>query len=133
MFYCDTSALAKLVMNEEGTGRLQDALGHGAVLVSSELVRTELRRAVNRYESNLVAATQRVLDGLVLVTVTADVLDDAAMILPPSLRSLDAIHLASALVLREELEAVISYDRRMLTAASALGLPVLSPGQALEI
>jgi hypothetical protein len=61
-------------------------------------------------------------------TVSSAVLTDAVRLAPASLRSLGAIHLASALLLRDELEAFVAYDECLLNAASALGLPVASPG-----
>ena len=65
---------------------------------------------------------------LSLVTLDRELLEVAGKLTPPTLRSLDAIHLATALTLREELEAFVAYDERLLTAASDLGLPVASPG-----
>jgi predicted nucleic acid-binding protein len=70
---------------------------------------------------------RRTVAGLTLLAIDAAVLDAAAKIEPPGIRSLDAIHLASASSIGSALGAVISYDRRMLFAAGALGLPTLSP------
>ena len=59
---------------------------------------------------------------------TASVLTRAAGARPVTLRALDALHLASALAIRHDLSAFVSYDKRLLTAAEEAGLPVVSPG-----
>jgi predicted nucleic acid-binding protein len=63
-----------------------------------------------------------------LIRLDDDLLDTAAHLDTPALRSLDAIHLASALALGKGLAAVVSYDRRMAAAAERLGLTVVAPG-----
>lgn len=68
------------------------------------------------------------LESTTLLALRTDLLTRAGTLLPPALRSLDAIHLASALIIRDELDAFVAYDARLLEAASALGLPVASPG-----
>jgi predicted nucleic acid-binding protein len=62
------------------------------------------------------------------VQLAPEVIDSAAALAPPTLRSLDAIHIASALSIREELEGLITYDARMRDAAQQHGLRVFSPG-----
>lgn len=127
MFYLDTSALAKLVIDESESDDLRDYLGT-AQLGSSQLVITELPRAVFRRSPAATGEVARTLASLVLVSMSVETLTHAGTVPPPTLRSLDAIHLATALALREELEAFIAYDERLLEAASALGLPVAAPG-----
>jgi hypothetical protein len=68
-----------------------------------------------------------VLDTLTLMSVTASLCDDAARLVPAELRSLDALHLASALSLHDDLEGMVSYDERLSNAARACGVAVASP------
>jgi predicted nucleic acid-binding protein len=74
-----------------------------------------------------VAEARRHLEGIHLIRLDDDLLDRAADLDPPGMRSLDAIHLAAAVSLGDDLAAVITYDERMSAGAHALGLPVLSP------
>ncbi len=99
----------------------------GRVLVASELVRTELRRAAARTGGVAVAGVEALLDRLVLVRLESALLDAAGEMPPPALRSLDAIHIQSALVLGGQLEALVTYDARMADAARVAGLHVLTP------
>lgn len=99
----------------------------GRVLAASELVRTELRRAAARTGGGALAGVEALLDRLVLVRLEAALLDDAGRMDPPALRSLDAIHVQSALVLAGQLEALVTYDARMAEAARGAGLRVLAP------
>ena len=71
--------------------------------------------------------TDLLLGEVTLVELTPSLLESAGRLPDPSLRSLDAIHVATALLVRDEIDAVISYDQRMLTAAAAHGLPTASP------
>jgi len=126
LLYLDTSAAVKLLLSEEESLAIR-AYVSDRDWASSALLRTELVRAVVRVDPSVVP---RALDLLLqprLLAIEARVLDTAARLSPPSLRSLDAIHLASALELRDELTAFVAYDDRLLAAASALGMPVASP------
>jgi len=126
LLYLDTSAAVKLLLLEQGSLAIR-AYVSDQDWASSVLLRTELVRAVVRVDPSVVP---RALDLLLqprLLAVEARILDTAARLSPPSLRSLDAIHLASALELRDELTAFVAYDDRLLAAASALGMPVASP------
>lgn len=127
--YLDTSALTKLVVRE----RESDALG--TFLADHEndqcfvaaLARTELIRAVlRRGSSDPVAQARRLLSRIDLVPLTSRLLDQAAMLAPPSLRTLDAVHLAAAQT-APDLRAVITYDVRLAEAAERLGMPVAAP------
>jgi len=100
----------------------------GRLLAASDLVRTELRRAAARAGGAAVAAVEVLLDRLVLVRLEAPLLDAAGRMEPPALRSLDAIHVQSALVLGEQIAALVTYDKRMADAARDAGLQVWSPG-----
>lgn len=128
MHYFDSSALAKLVLEEPESEALQHYEKGVHKTVSSGLARTELARAVARVEPSRSHRVTDLIRRIDLVPVSGAVLTDAGRLAPASLRSLDAIHLASALLLRDELEAFVAYDERLLGAASALGLPVASPG-----
>lgn len=130
LFYCDTSALTKLVVHESESTALVAYLGTDFPLVSSDVAITELPRAVLRRAPEMRERIDQTLDSLTLVTLSVRLLNRAGAIPPPQLRSLDAIHLASALTIRDELRAFIAYDTRLLEAAAALGLPVASPGLA---
>jgi len=126
LLYLDTSAAVKLLLLEEESLAIR-AYVSDQDWASSALLRTELVRAVVRVDPSVVP---RALDLLLqprLLAIEARILDTAARLSPPSLRSLDAIHLASALELRDELTAFVAYDDRLLAAASALGMPVASP------
>jgi len=114
------------VVPEAETDALRRAV-RGEVLLASDLVRTELRRAVRRAAPLQGAVAESVLARLRLVRLDADVLDAAGRLDPPVLRSLDAIHLACALLLGAELDAFVTYDVRQAEAASAAGLTVSSP------
>lgn len=72
-------------------------------------------------------AARAVLDALVLMQVTTEVFEAAALLSPTTLRTLDALHLASALTLGDELEGMVVYDARLANAASALGIEVVGP------
>jgi uncharacterized protein len=127
VWYFDASALVKLVIEEDESQALGAQLSSTSGIASA-IVRTELFRAVARRDHGKLADAIDLLARVELITVTSTLLDEAARLGPPTLRSLDAIHLASALAVRDELSAFVSYDARLLEAASALGLPVASPG-----
>lgn len=126
--YLDTSAAVKLVVKEPETTALRRWLrGNPREAVSSDLTRIELLRATRRAVPRLMTRARTVLDSLTLVQLTTELAERAALLDPPSLRSLDAIHLATALALGDELEGIVTYDHRMATAATALGLHVIAP------
>lgn len=128
--YLDSSALLKLVLSERETPALVDALARWPDRLSSVLLSIECRRIVLRAGNPPEVAAKLVQE---LARVTTIRLDEAvqklaAMIGPPHLRSLDAIHLASALSIGDYPEAFITYDERLAEAARAAGLNVLTPG-----
>lgn len=126
MHYLDTSALVKLVVRESESGALvRWARQHS--LASSDLARTELVRAVRRVDPAAVTAARNVLSAVHLIRMTPDVLDAAARLAPDTLRSLDAIHLASALALGDDLDSFVSYDDRQAEAVRLAGITVLQP------
>lgn len=129
MLYADTSALAKTILAERESAAVLDLLrGLRADEVwSSELTRTELVRAVDRAPSGRTDLARLRLRRTTLVVMTTALLEAAATLTPTTLRSLDAIHVATALSLGSDLDAVLTYDDRMAEAATANGLRVLAP------
>ncbi len=114
-------------MREEHSDALRTDV-QGSPILSSGLARTELlRAAARRGQGPLDRATQQ-LRAVRLIAVSPELLDAAGRLPPSTLRSLDAIHVQSALLLGDELGAFITYDERMHQAASAAGLPVQQPG-----
>lgn len=127
LVYADSSALVKLVDEELESAALRTHLGATPRVASSALARVEVLRAARTYGSTAIERAQRVLRTLELVPLTDTVLDAAAALDDAVLRSLDAIHVASAMLLRQELSEIITYDRRMAAAAAAHGLTVAAP------
>ena len=124
----DTSALAKLVVAESETDALRAWLSEqNRTLVSCDLTRTELTRAVRRVAPDRILEAHALLDGLTLLTVPASVFAAAGRLDPGDLRSLDAIHLAAALELGDDLEALVAYDERLQHAARLNGIEVVAP------
>lgn len=129
VFYFDTSALVKLVVIEPETGTLQDWLSSvPRHPVSSGLARTEMTRAIRRVVPQLMAVGREVLNSVTLLDVTTEILEEAGRLEPREMRTLDAIHLASALLLGDDLSGIVTYDVRLAGAARASGIPVHSPG-----
>jgi uncharacterized protein len=133
VLYVDTSALVKLVVTEAESPALEGELGRWHDLATSEITAIELTRAVMRARSNESAEVAddrtvlEVLAALSEVPLTDDVRAIASTIGPPALRTLDAIHLASALTLGDDLAGVLTYDTRMQQAATASQLLVVAP------
>jgi len=124
--YVESSALAKLVVVEVGSGALRGHL-RGRSLVTSALTRLEVARAVRRAGVPAVPTLEEVLRTVTVIAIHDEVLRRAGQLDPPALRSLDAIHLATALHLAEDLDNFITYDRQLGRAAVAAGLSVDSP------
>lgn len=126
--YLDSSALLKLVVAEKESGALRRFVRSRPDRISSALARVEVLRAVRMQGAPIVERAKRVLARIRLLRLDDALLDAAAALNPEVLRSLDAIHLASAQAIGHDLECVVTYDRRMSDAAGLLGLPVRSPG-----
>jgi uncharacterized protein len=126
--YLDTSAAMKLVTAERESPTLQVHLGRHeeAVIFSSVLLETELRRGAEANGATQAEATA-VLAGVHLVDAPRTLFREAGLLRAPGLRSLDALHLATAL--RHDVEVLLAYDRRLLEAAQLLGLSTSSPGR----
>jgi uncharacterized protein len=126
--YLDTSALVKLVVVEPESSALRNALARWPTFASAALIRTETVRALRRSGNGQYAGTAlRLLRTVHLVRVNEALLDRAAYLDPPDLRSLDALHLAAALELSSDLGALYTYDARLTDAAEAYGLDVRAP------
>ena len=131
MIYLDSSALVKLAMTEPESAALARWLTERAdqPLVSSALYRAEVPRAVWRAEPGALPRSYKVIKRVARVALSADVLDNSATLPPPELSPAQAIHLASALAVKRDLTAFVTYDDHLLAAAKDAGLPVASPGQ----
>ena len=127
--YLDTSALVKLVIAEKESEELRQFVGHRGV-VSSQITQTELVRAVNRVEPDRVEAAEELLEDLIFLAVDRLLAIRAGWVRPATVRSLDAVHIATAVAMQGDLEAMVTYDARMIEAAGMAGLPVASPGGA---
>jgi len=128
VFYLDTSAAAKLVVTEPGSKALQSWLAsREGRIASSDLLRTELLRATRRAAPDQMVQARAVLDAVILIRMPTAVFERAATLEPDLLRSLDSLHLAAAMELGDDLEGVVTYDRRLAQAAEALGIRVVSP------
>lgn len=134
LFYVDASALVKVITNEEGA----DALGaylEGANLTSSELVLTEVPRALRRIAAGapgfaleeVLEQAGRLIDSMALRPVDDALLIGAGMLAEPALRSLDAIHVATAVHLYP-IDAFVTYDKQQAAVARLAGLRTVAPG-----
>jgi len=125
--YFDASALHKLVVTEPETEALKQETQAWPRRATSRLAVVELIRSVRRADPALEPAARRLIGGVTLLADSNRVLLDATQLEPQTLRTLDAMHVATALRVRSALAAFVSYDRRQLEAAEALGLPTASP------
>lgn len=128
MNYLDSSALFKLCCLERESSALRAWLDDdGGSWVTSTLSQIELTRAVARTHSSELARVPIVLARCEQLAIDNRVSADASVVAPPELRSLDAIHLATALELSADLTALVTYDPRLAEAAKANGLQVAAP------
>ena len=130
MIYLDSSALVKLALTEPESGALGRWLAEraGQPLVSSALYRAEVPRAVWRAEPGALPRGYKLIKRIARVALSDDVLDNSATLPPPELSPAQAIHLASALAVKRDLTAFVTYDEQLLAAAIQAGLPAVSPG-----
>jgi uncharacterized protein len=130
VIYLDTSAFVKLIRGERETSALQTFLRErsDAPLVASALLVVETRRAVLRQARGDLARADLLLTRIDQVEITRAVLEAASRLPDPTLRSLDAIHVATALQLGRDLDALVTYDSRLAAAAGRQGVPVVTPG-----
>jgi predicted nucleic acid-binding protein len=127
--YLDSSALVKLVVLEPESAALREFLRAHALRLSSALAEVEVPRALSR--AGYGAAERRrateVLARIALIDVDRRILRSAAALAPPDLRSLDAIHLATALSLGHDLAGIVTYDQRLSNAAIGADLASWAP------
>lgn len=126
--YLDASALVKLMAPEPETAPLLTYLAASPSQVSSVVGLVEVRRAADRRPGVSPERVDAVLSRVTAIALDPGVVKVAGGIGPPTLRTLDAIHLASAAILADELDAIVTYDARLAEAAAARGLPTASPG-----
>lgn len=127
-YYLDTSALVKLVVSEaESDALLAWLTKTEGDWVSSDLARTELLRAVRRVVPDRVVRAREVLDSITLVRITTQIFEEASRLGPAALRTLDGIHLAAALDLGDDLDAIVTYDDGLNEAAAANGVVTTAP------
>lgn len=124
--YVDASALAKLVLDEPGSVRMRQWYVESERVVCSRVGIVETHRAVARREHDA-AHLATILRSVEIAEFSAAIAGAAASIGPPLLKTLDAIHLATAQALVPELDAFVTYDDRLADAARSLGLPVVHP------
>lgn len=126
--YLDSSAFVKLVVDEaESTALRRYLAAHDTRFVASALLRTESVRAVRHLGSDALAAMRDGLRRIDLIGIDDRILDTAGGLEPTVMRTLDAIHLATALSMGDDLIAIVTYDERMIEAARRLGLAIESP------
>lgn len=129
VFYIETSAFVKILADEDHSTQMRDWVrSAGAEYVSSDLLRIEAMRSSRRRSPQVVKAAREALTGVDLIGLTSDICEVAAHLDPVIMRSLDAAHIATALSVGDDLEGVITYDRRLSEACASLGLNVVAPG-----
>lgn len=126
--YLDSSAFVKLVVAEAESTALRSELAKHPTRASSQLLRTEVVRALRRAQHHVeVGRARRAFRTLHLIELVPTLLDRAAELDPDGLSSLDAIHVASALFLGDGLECAITYDARQRQAFELAGIEVRAP------
>lgn len=123
--YLDSSALVRLAVDEPGADAVDALVAGEAELVTSAVALVEVRRALARVAPGF--DPDDVLDQCIVIALDQDVITRAGVLEPASLRSLDAIHVASALSIAGDLDTFVTCDERQASAAMAAGLPVQVP------
>jgi predicted nucleic acid-binding protein len=118
----------KFVVQEPESEALQRwSASVGEDVVSSDLARTELLRAVKRHAPDLAVQARAVLEKVALLRLTVGMYEQAGRLEPVSLRTLDALHLACALSLEDDLDGIGTYDDRLAVAAALMGIRTVAP------
>ena len=130
LYYADISAVIKLLVEEKHSKAFAAFYdGHAdAEWVSSSLLRIELTRAVARAMPALQPEARDLITAFSYIAIDDEIVDGAMNEPDRGLRSLDAIHLATARILAPELEGLVTYDDRLIKAAPDAGLATVSPG-----
>lgn len=126
LVYVDASALVKLLLDEPDAGPMRRWYVEAERVVCSVIGLIETRRAVAR-KIDAPEPLERILRGVISLELDEAIRRAASSMPPTTLRTLDAIHLASASALRGELDAFVTFDDRLADAARAIGLPVIRP------
>ncbi len=128
LLYVDTSALGRLLLDEAGKPLIEQALEAFTRRAASSLLRVELRRLGLRH--NMLDRVDPLLAGVLLVPLGRRIIMTAETLAPSAVATLDAIHLATAVRLSQagELDALMTYDKRLASGAEEHGIAVLSPG-----
>jgi predicted nucleic acid-binding protein len=129
ILYLDASAIVRVIAPENESAALVRVLETRTEQVTSALSLAEVPRALRRIRATaaMMRRAERALGQLSLIRVDRDILEAAGEFGRPDLRTLDAVHLASALSLGADLEAVVTYDRRLSAAAQGAGVRVFAP------
>ncbi len=124
--YVDASALVKLILDEPDAAPMRRWYIESSRIATSHVGAIETRRAVARKVDDA-DRIDAIFSSVVVIGLDPGIGRVAATLAPPTLRTLDAIHLATALSLASELDAFVTYDDRLADAARSLGLPVVRP------
>jgi uncharacterized protein len=129
VIYLDTSAAAKLIRLEAESMALAVFLTErrSIPLVSSALLYPELVRAVGRHRPQLVPRAVTLAQRVMTMPLSSQIVSSAATVGNPQLRTLDALHLATAATIASQLDAFVTYDKRLAEAATGIGLPAQAP------
>jgi predicted nucleic acid-binding protein len=129
VIYFDTSALVKLIFDEAESDALAEWVTQRPDVpkITSDLSTVELLRTCRRVDAGAVRNANVLLGGIDLLPMDRAIVEQAALLVPTELRSLDAIHLASALSVKAQLTALVAYDSRLCSAATESGIAVVSP------
>lgn len=129
--YVDASAIAKLAVTERESPALRNFLKKSTLRLTSLISEVEVRRATIRRGPAFEIAARRVLSTFSAVDVSRSIVSQAAIVSPPHLRSLDAVHLATALAVMTDLDWFVTYDARLGKAAADAGFALAHPGRAV--
>lgn len=127
LVYLDSSAFVKLVTPDAESPVLIAYLRRWSLAASAALLRTEALRAATRSFPACVLDTRRALRDVAFIDLSRDLLDRAGTMMPSGLRLLDAVHVAAALSLSDDLDELVTYDARLSAAAAACELQVSTP------
>jgi predicted nucleic acid-binding protein len=127
LIYLDTSAFLKLVKPEPETAAFEAFVDGRADFVASARLAVEARRGALRRAPRSLPRVDLLLRDVELVAMSPAIVESASRLPDPLLRSLDAIHLATAILLRSDLELFVTYDSRLADAAAAYGIPTAGP------
>jgi uncharacterized protein len=126
VWYLDTSAFLKLIVDEESSSAMRNWYTANDQVWSSQLLYTEASRAAQRLQIEL-QLVQEALDTVTLILPSAATYASAGRLEPHGLRSLDALHLASAIEIGSDLDGIVVYDQRLADAARDTSIEVVSP------